>query len=84
MHCVDLGESFPTHILLQNLASIQPRTSPIKFAHLAEQGSISNLSTKPRTEQAPRDAHLPLHGLRAVHEGDEGPGADGTSEGSTF
>ena len=31
VHCVDLGESFPTHILLQNLASIQPRTSPVKF-----------------------------------------------------
>ena len=32
MHCVDLGESFQTHIFLQNLASIQPRTSPLKFA----------------------------------------------------
>ena len=49
MHCVDLGESFQTHIFLQNLASIQKRTSPIKFDHLAEKsekGSISNLSTK--------------------------------------
>ena len=32
VHCVDLGESFPTHIYLQNLASIQPRTSLVKFA----------------------------------------------------
>ena len=32
VHCIDLGESFPTHIYLQNLASIQPRTSPVKFA----------------------------------------------------
>ena len=32
VHCVDLGESFQTHIYLQNLASIQPRTSPAKFA----------------------------------------------------
>ena len=32
VHCVDLGESFPTHIYLQNLASIQPRTSLAKFA----------------------------------------------------
>ena len=32
MHCVDLDESVPTHIFLQNLASIQPRTSPFKFA----------------------------------------------------
>ena len=31
MHCVDLGESFPTSIYLQNLASIQPRTSLLKF-----------------------------------------------------
>ena len=28
VHCVDLGERFPTHIFLQNLASIQPRTIP--------------------------------------------------------
>ena len=27
LHCVDLGESFRTHIFLQNFASIQPRTS---------------------------------------------------------
>ena len=31
VHCVDLGESFPTNIYLQNLASIQPRTSLLKF-----------------------------------------------------
>ena len=27
VHCVDLGESFPTSIFLQNFVSIQPRTS---------------------------------------------------------
>ena len=46
---VDLVKSFPTNIFLQNLASIERRTSPVKFAHLAEKsekGSISNLSTK--------------------------------------
>ena len=46
---VDLVKSFPTNIYLQNLASIQKRTSPVKFAHLAEKsenGSISKLSTK--------------------------------------
>ena len=32
VHCVDLSESFQTHIFLQNLASIQPRTNPVKFA----------------------------------------------------
>ena len=31
-HCVDLGESFQRHIFLQNFASTQPRTSPLKFA----------------------------------------------------
>ena len=49
LNLVDLVKSFPTNIFLQNLASIQKRTSPVKFAHLAEKsgkGSISNLSTK--------------------------------------
>ena len=49
VNLVDLVKSFPTHILLQNLASIQKRTRPIKFAHLAEKsekGSTSDLSTK--------------------------------------
>ena len=31
VHCVDLGESFPTGIYFQKSASIQPRTSPSKF-----------------------------------------------------
>ena len=51
VNLVDLVKSFPTNIFLQNLASIQKRTSPIKFAHLAEKsekGSISNLSTRER------------------------------------
>ena len=49
VNLVDLVKSFPTNIYLQNLASIQKRTSPVKFAHLAEKsgkGSISNLSIK--------------------------------------
>ena len=32
VHWVDLGASFPKHIFLRNLASIQPLTSPFKFA----------------------------------------------------
>ena len=32
VHCLDLDESFQTHIHLQTLASIQPRTSLVKFA----------------------------------------------------
>ena len=49
VNLVDLVKSFPTNIYLQNLASIQKRTSPVKFAHLAKksgEGSISSLSTK--------------------------------------
>ena len=49
VNLVDLVKSFPTNIYLQNLASIQKRTSPVKFAHLAEEsdnGSVPNLSTK--------------------------------------
>ena len=36
VNLVDLVKSFPTNIYLQNLASIQKRTSLVKFAHLAE------------------------------------------------
>ena len=52
VNLVDLVKSFSTNIFLQNLASIQSRTSPLKFAHLAEKSEknlISNLSTKPST-----------------------------------
>ena len=49
VNLVDLVKSFPTSIYLQNLASIQKRTSPVKFDRLAEKSekdSISNLSTE--------------------------------------
>ena len=52
VNLVDLVKRVPTNIFFQNLASIQKRTSPIKFAHLAEKSekdSISNLSTKNTT-----------------------------------
>ena len=58
VNLVDLVKSFPTNIYLQNLASIQKRTSTVKFAHLAEKsgkGSISNLSTKAITVDAAVD-----------------------------
>ena len=57
LRLVDLVKSFPTNIFLQILASIQKRTSPRKFAHLAkksEKGSISNLSTKEGAAAATR------------------------------
>ena len=77
VNLVDLVKSFPTNIYLQNLASIQKRTSPIKFAHLAEKsekGSISNLSTKaaaaepaPETRRADRGSQKGRAGsLRAA------------------
>ena len=62
VNLVDLVKSFPTNIFLQNLASIQKRTSPIKFAHLAEKseiGSISNRSTKARTAASAPPPALP-------------------------
>ena len=43
MHFVDLGESFPTSTYLQNLASIQPRTSLTKF----ESSSYREFEFKP-------------------------------------
>ena len=36
VHCVDLSESFPTSIYLQNVASIQTRTSSPKFAEASK------------------------------------------------
>ena len=79
VHLVDLVKSFPTKIYLQNLASIQKRTSPLKFDHLAEKsekGSISTLSTKVPGRAAPRGASRRrgvngAPGGRAVHA-DEG------------
>ena len=57
VNLADLVKSLPTNIYLQNLASIQPRTSPLEFDHLAEKsenGSSSNLSTKVKWRDAGR------------------------------
>ena len=48
MHCVDLGESFQTHIYLQNFASIQPRTSPVKFARSSNAAVLGGTRPRPR------------------------------------
>ena len=72
VNLVDLVKSFPTNIYLQNLASMQKRTSPAKFAHFAEKsgkGSISNLSTKVGDDAPPGDDGPGV--------GDDGPGDDG-------
>ena len=42
VNLIELVKSFPTNIYLQNLASIQKRTSPLKFAHLAEKSEIGS------------------------------------------
>ena len=70
----DLVTSFPPHIFLQNLASIQKRTSPVKIAHLAEKsgkGSKSNLSTKGSAANAIQAANAmkdnaPLQGVQVL------------------
>ena len=69
VNLVDLVKSFPTNIYLQNLASIQKRTSSVKFAHLAEKsekGSISNLSTKAQTKALADMASLARKSVEAV------------------
>ena len=43
MHCVDLGESFPTRFYLQKSASIQPKTSPSKFGENSIHYSFASL-----------------------------------------
>ena len=89
VNLVDLVKSFPTNIYLQNLASIQPRTSPIKFAHLAEKsenGSISNLSTKMPTQTIRQNVGIwprsgaPTAVMRTAPAGAnaEAPGTDGS------
>ena len=61
---VDLVKSFPTNIFLQNLASIQKRTSPIKFDHLAENPSKVRYRTFQLRSEAGIEANEGV-GLRA-------------------
>ena len=63
MHCVDLGESFLTSIYyllfsiyLQHLASIQPRTSPVKFARSPRTDPVAILAHGARGVGAMSDA----------------------------
>ena len=60
MHCVDFGESFQTHINLQNLASIQPRTSLVKFARGEGERSLQpHAEVPPALGRAGRGAPRP-------------------------
>ena len=47
VNLLDLVKSFPTNIFLQNLASVQKRTNPIKFGNLAEKSEYSCASHSP-------------------------------------
>ena len=74
MHCVDLGESFPTNIYLQNLASIQPslppppppRTSPVKFPSSSCIDTLGHGLRRQRRDR-PTDGDAHVFG-RAGHE----------------
>ena len=58
MFCVDLGESFQTHIFLQKFVSIQPRTDRLKFAD--HDGARSNDDLhKDRHDRGAADAPAP-------------------------
>ena len=68
VHCVDLGESFPTRIYLQKSASIQPRTSPVKFAArrgklCSQRGTRSSRRVTPsRSLLEPRRSRIGVRG----------------------
>ena len=65
---VDLVKSFPTHILLQNLASIQPRTSPVKFARSSgEPGSAASSRAAARPAASGELAALSTPGKTLEH-----------------
>ena len=57
VNLVDLVKSFPTNIFLQNLASIQKRTSLVKFYHLDENQS----KVRYRTFQLRSALHQAVH-----------------------
>ena len=64
VNLVDLVKNFPTNIFLQNLASIQQGTNPLKFAHVAE----NQRNVRHRTFQLSfaRDVFAPV-GVIHVH-----------------
>ena len=68
VHCVDLGESFQKHIYSQILASIQPRTSPLKFARSPPLGLARNRRGLPPHAPAPTHPHTyTCHRLTLLH-----------------
>ena len=84
VHCVDLGESFPTHIFLQNLASIQPRTSPVKFARSSAprpEGAVRVLRLRSRRFVSSVRFCLCPHRLRSSIRSTISPSSPGTHKG---
>ena len=55
VHCVDLGENFQTHVYLQMLASIQPGTSPLKFARSSGAPVVSDAACYLRESNLPQN-----------------------------
>ena len=53
VNLVDLVKSFPTNIYLQNLASIQKRTSLVKLDHLAEKSESAVRYLSPSNQGPP-------------------------------
>ena len=47
VHCVDLDKSFPTSIYLQNMASIQPRTSPCEIDLRPGESQLLGVAKRP-------------------------------------
>jgi hypothetical protein len=68
VHCVDLGESFPTSIYLQKSASIQPRTSPSKFGgkYSILFTGVLNQQPAPSSQERGREKGAPLRPARLV------------------
>ena len=77
VHCVYLGESFPTHIFLQNLASIQPRTRELPVPSVFDDSS--GIRTAPHRERAL--SSLPDRSQRSSQRA-EPPGTPSTVKGS--
>ena len=72
VHFVDFDESFQTHIYLQSLASIQPRTSLVKFARSPRTDPPGDLVRKERHFKTAVDKSVPdwqTEGIRFVLRG---------------
>ena len=73
MYYVDLRESFQTHIYLQNLASIQPRTSPATFAAVAGKAPLAAKAPgagKARPPLSQDEVSAPEQGKKTQRVGD--------------